>query len=175
MDASVGELGKKGHQSLLLLNELSQHAALLGNIGSLYNERYLQKDEYISKEDPETGYDWCLLKNEHEKPHFKGAIGAIDGTHYLLILDMSFEDHAHDGDQEIEGENESFAMNNFMLFLLHTNSKVNYHIKESECLIQMMKKMIGKFDVGKTIFFHFLNHQSFISLETFSLGVIQIL
>ncbi|KAL5651552.1 hypothetical protein ACJX0J_037010, partial [Zea mays] len=86
MDASVGELGKKGHQSLLLLNELSQHAALLGNIGSLYNER--------SKEDPETGYDWCLLKNEHEK-------------------------HAHDGDQEIEGENE---MNNFMLFLLHTNS-----------------------------------------------------
>ncbi|KAL5667559.1 hypothetical protein ACJX0J_019780, partial [Zea mays] len=24
--------------------------------------------------------------------------------------------------------------------------KVNYHIKESECLIQMMKKMIGKFD-----------------------------
>ncbi|KAL5674558.1 hypothetical protein ACJX0J_018864, partial [Zea mays] len=116
MDASVGELGKKGHQSLLLLNELSQHAALLGNIGSLYNER--------SKEDPETGYDWmfrmspeCLLKNEHEK--------------YLLILVLhcitSF--HAHDGDQEIEGENE---MNNFMLFLLHTNS---FYFSFSACSI----------------------------------------
>jgi hypothetical protein len=33
----------------------------------------------------------------------------------------------------------------------------------------MMKKMIGKFDVGKTIIFRFLNHKSFISLETFSL------
>jgi hypothetical protein len=29
-------------------------------------------------------------------------------------------------------------------------------------LIQMMKNMIGKFDVGKTIHFYFLNHQSFI-------------
>jgi hypothetical protein len=37
MDATMEELAKKGHESLLLLNELSQHVALLGNFGNLYN------------------------------------------------------------------------------------------------------------------------------------------
>jgi hypothetical protein len=39
MDANMEELGRKGQQSLLLLNELSQHAALLENLAALYNER----------------------------------------------------------------------------------------------------------------------------------------
>jgi hypothetical protein len=38
MDATMEELAKKEHESLLLLNELSQHAALLENLGNLYNE-----------------------------------------------------------------------------------------------------------------------------------------
>jgi hypothetical protein len=33
MDATMEELAKKGQQSLLLLNELSQDVALFGNFG----------------------------------------------------------------------------------------------------------------------------------------------
>jgi hypothetical protein len=54
------ELARKGQQSLLSLNELSQHVALLGNLGALHNERYANKAEYRAKEDPESGYDWVM-------------------------------------------------------------------------------------------------------------------
>ena len=58
MDASTEELAKKGQQSLLLLNELSQHATLLGNLGHIYNKRYFHKGGY--REGPETGYEWVM-------------------------------------------------------------------------------------------------------------------
>jgi hypothetical protein len=38
MDANMEELARKGQQSLLSLNELSQHVALLENLADLYNE-----------------------------------------------------------------------------------------------------------------------------------------
>jgi hypothetical protein len=46
MHKSMEDLAKKGQESLRLLAELSQHAAIRGNLGSLYNQRYLHKGEY---------------------------------------------------------------------------------------------------------------------------------
>jgi hypothetical protein len=63
MDASMEDLAKKEQQSLLFvsqLSELSHHAAVLGNLGSLYHERYLHKGEYRDKDAPETGYQWVM-------------------------------------------------------------------------------------------------------------------
>jgi hypothetical protein len=39
MDETMEESVKKGHESQIL-KELSQHVALLENLGNLYNERY---------------------------------------------------------------------------------------------------------------------------------------
>jgi hypothetical protein len=46
MDTTMEEMVTKGHESLLMLNELSQYAALLRKLGNLYNERYFHKSEY---------------------------------------------------------------------------------------------------------------------------------
>jgi hypothetical protein len=57
MDASMEDLAKKEQQSVLFLSqlsELSHHTAVLGNLGSLYHERYLHKGEYRDKDAPET-------------------------------------------------------------------------------------------------------------------------
>jgi hypothetical protein len=71
MDANMEELARKGQQSLLSLNELSQHAALLGNLAALYNERYANKAEYRAKEDPESDYDWVMKCFKHPRYFYK--------------------------------------------------------------------------------------------------------
>jgi hypothetical protein len=58
MDASNEELAKKGQHALLLLNELSQNAALLGRLGHIYNQCYCHKGGY--REGPKTGYEWVM-------------------------------------------------------------------------------------------------------------------
>jgi hypothetical protein len=40
------EMVTKGHESLLMLNELSQYAVLLRKLGNLCNDRYFHKSEY---------------------------------------------------------------------------------------------------------------------------------
>jgi hypothetical protein len=151
MDASVGELGKKGHQSLLLLNELSQHAALLGNIGSLYNERYLQKDEYRSKEDPETGYDWvmkCFRRPRKFYKMFRMSPEVFMALHDLLVSTYGLTSSRNVTSIEalamflwIVGGPQSFsqAENRF------TRSTWTIHMKFKEvlkCLLKLAKKNI---------------------------------
>src|SRR5438105_1966023 len=88
MDASMKELAKKGQQSLLLLNELSQHAALLGNLGDLYNKRYFHKGEYRAIEAPETGYEWvmsCFKRPRYFYKMFRMSPDIFMALHDLLV------------------------------------------------------------------------------------------
>jgi hypothetical protein len=45
-DGNMDDLAKKGQRGLLLLAKLSQHAAIIGEIGYQYTDRYLNKEEY---------------------------------------------------------------------------------------------------------------------------------
>ena len=47
------DLAKNGQKGLLLLAELSQQAAIIGEMGYQYTERYLHKGKY--RETPEIG------------------------------------------------------------------------------------------------------------------------
>jgi hypothetical protein len=71
MDANMEELARKGQQSLLSLNELSQHAALIGNLGALYNEPYANKADYRAKEDPECGYNLVMKCFKRPRQFYK--------------------------------------------------------------------------------------------------------
>ena len=53
MDDKLGAVAKEGQKGLLLLAELAQHAAAIGEMGNLYTKRYLHKGEY--RETPEIG------------------------------------------------------------------------------------------------------------------------
>jgi len=89
MDASMEELAKKGQQSLLLLNELSQHAALLGNLCHTYNKRYFHKGSY--REAPETGYEWvmrCFQRPRYFYKMFRMSPDVFMALHDLLLLHM---------------------------------------------------------------------------------------
>jgi hypothetical protein len=46
MDDRMEEMAKNGQKALLLLAELSQLAATVGEMANLYTERYLNKGEY---------------------------------------------------------------------------------------------------------------------------------
>jgi hypothetical protein len=46
MDAKIADVAKEGQKGLLMLAELAQYAAIIGEIGELYNERYLHKGDY---------------------------------------------------------------------------------------------------------------------------------
>ena len=86
MDVSTEELAKKGQHSLLLLNELSQHAALLGNLGHMYNKRYFHKGGY--REGPETGYEWvmrCFQRPRYFYKMFRMSPDVFMALHDLLV------------------------------------------------------------------------------------------
>jgi hypothetical protein len=88
MDANMEELARKGQQSLISLNELSQHAALLGNMAALYNERYGNKAEYRANEDPESGYDWvmkCFKRPRYFYKMFRMTTEGFMALHNLLV------------------------------------------------------------------------------------------
>jgi hypothetical protein len=46
MDGKLAQVAKEGQKGLLMLAELAQHAAIMGEMGELYNERYLHKGDY---------------------------------------------------------------------------------------------------------------------------------
>jgi hypothetical protein len=58
MDGKLADVAKEGQKGLLMLAELAQHAAIMGEIGELYNERYLHKDNY--RETTETRIQWVM-------------------------------------------------------------------------------------------------------------------
>ena len=85
------ELEKKGQHSLLLLNELSQHAALVGNLGDLYNKCYFHKGEYRTIEAPESGYEWvmrCFKRPRYFYKMFRMSPDVFMALHDLLLLHM---------------------------------------------------------------------------------------
>jgi hypothetical protein len=91
MDESMEDLAKKEQQSLLLvsqLSELSHHAAVLGNLGSLYHERYLHKGEYRDKDAPESGYQWvmrCFNRPRYFYKMFRMSPDIFMALHDLLV------------------------------------------------------------------------------------------
>ncbi|TVU06718.1 hypothetical protein EJB05_49946, partial [Eragrostis curvula] len=58
MDPNISDVAKEAQKGLQLLAELSQHAAILGEMGNQYTERYLQKGKY--RQTPETGLQWVM-------------------------------------------------------------------------------------------------------------------
>jgi len=81
MDAAKG-----GQNSLLMLAELAQHAAVMGEMGKLYTERYLQKSAY--REARETGIQWvmsCLDKPRYFYKMFRMSPEIFWALHDLLV------------------------------------------------------------------------------------------
>jgi hypothetical protein len=86
MDASNKELAKKGQHVLLLLNELSQNAALVGRLGHIYNKRYYHKGGY--QEGSETCYEWvmrCFKCPRYFYNMFRMSPGVFMALHDLLL------------------------------------------------------------------------------------------
>jgi hypothetical protein len=82
------DLAKKGKESLRLLAELSQHTAILGNLDSLYNQRYLHKGEYRETEALESGYQWVMKCFNHPRyfyKMFKMSPDVFMALHDLLV------------------------------------------------------------------------------------------
>jgi hypothetical protein len=81
-----GRLGKNGTQRTTLLAELSQQAALVGEMGNQYTEHYFHKQEY--RETPETGLQWvmrCMDRPRYFYKMFPMSIEVFIALHELLI------------------------------------------------------------------------------------------
>ncbi len=88
------DLAKKGQHSLLLLAELSQHAAIVGNMGNLYNERYLHKGEYRELEAPESGFQWvmrCFNRPRYFYKMFRMSTEVFMALHNLLVSEYGLK------------------------------------------------------------------------------------
>jgi hypothetical protein len=155
MDANMEELARKGQQSLLSLNELSQHAALLGNLAALYNERYANKAEYRAKEDPESGYDWvmkCFKRPRYFYKMFRMSTEVFMALHDLLVSSYGLKSSRNVTSMEslamflwIVGGPQSFsqAENRFV------RSTWTVHMKFKEvlkCLLKLAKHNIAPKD-----------------------------
>ena len=58
MDDNLEGVAKEGQKGLVLLAELFQHAAVIGQMGAQYIERYFDKGEY--RETLETRIQWVM-------------------------------------------------------------------------------------------------------------------
>lgn len=79
-------VAKEGQQELLLLAELAQHAAAVGEMGKEYNEHYLHKGEY--RETPETGIQWvmrCMSRPRYFYKMFRMSPEIFEALHDLLV------------------------------------------------------------------------------------------
>jgi hypothetical protein len=86
MDGRLVDLAKKGKEGLLMLAELSQHAAVMGEMGNLYAERYLQKGAY--RETAETGIQWvmkCMKRPRYIYKMFRMSPEIFHALHDLLV------------------------------------------------------------------------------------------
>ena len=80
------DLAKNGQKGLLLLAELSQQAAITGEMGYQYTERYLHKGKY--RETPETGLQWvmrCMGRPRYFYKMFRMSTDVFMALHDLLI------------------------------------------------------------------------------------------
>jgi hypothetical protein len=69
MDGRLADVAKQGKVGLLMLAELSQHVAVMGEMGNLYTEWYLQKGAY--RETTETGTQWVMKCMERPRYFYK--------------------------------------------------------------------------------------------------------
>ena len=86
MDGNLEDLAKKGEEGLLLLADLSQQAAIVGEMASIYTDRYFNKGEY--RETPETGIQWvqrCLGRPRHFYKMFRMSPDVFWALHKLLV------------------------------------------------------------------------------------------
>ena len=58
MDDNLEGVAKEGQKGLVLLAELSQHDAVIGQMGAQYTKCYFDKGEY--RETLETGIQWVM-------------------------------------------------------------------------------------------------------------------
>jgi hypothetical protein len=89
MDGRLADVAKQGKVGLLMLTELSQHAAVMGEMGNLYTERYLQKGAY--RETTETGIQWvmkCMERPRYLYKMFWMSPEIFHALHDLLSLPM---------------------------------------------------------------------------------------
>ena len=80
------DLAQKGSKGLLLLAELSQQAAIIGQMGSQYTEKYLNKGEYRIA--PETGLQWvmrCMDRPRYFYKMFRMSPDIFMSLHDLLV------------------------------------------------------------------------------------------
>ena len=70
MDPNIANVGK-GQHALLLWNELSQHATILGNFSNLYNECYFHKGEYRSLDALESVFQGIIRLMNHPIQFYK--------------------------------------------------------------------------------------------------------
>ena len=80
------DLSQKGAKGLLLLAELSQQAVIIGQIGSQYTEKYLNKEEYRIA--PETGLQWvmrCMDRPRYFYKMFRMSPDIFMSLHDLLV------------------------------------------------------------------------------------------
>ena len=86
MDGHMEDLAQKGSKGLLLLAELSQQAAIIGQMGSQYTEKYLNKGEYRIA--PETGLQWvmrCMDRPIYFYKMFRMSPDIFMSLHDLLV------------------------------------------------------------------------------------------
>ena len=77
----------QGQKRLLLLAELSQHAAIIDQMGAQYTDRYWNKGEY--RETPETGLQWvmrCFSRPRYFYKMFRMSTDVFMALHELLVL-----------------------------------------------------------------------------------------
>src|SRR3954468_6364132 len=80
------DVAKKGHEGILLLAELANQAATMGNIGNLYTERYLNKGPY--REPQQTGIQWvmeCFDRPRYFYKMFRMSTEVFMSLHDLLV------------------------------------------------------------------------------------------
>jgi hypothetical protein len=82
----VKDCGVQDKTALLLLVELSQQAAIIGEMGNEYTKRYLHKGEY--REPLKTGLQWvkrCIGRPRYLYKMFRMSTEVFMALHELLI------------------------------------------------------------------------------------------
>jgi hypothetical protein len=86
MHGRLPDVAKEGQKGLLMLAELAQHAAAMGEMGNLYTKRYLEKGPY--RETPESGIQWvtrCMTTPRYFYKMFRMSPEIFHVLHDLLV------------------------------------------------------------------------------------------
>ena len=85
MDARMEEVAIKGQEGMKLLAELANQAAIMGNLGNLYVERYLNKTYRVPQQ---TGLQWvmeCYGRPRYFYKMFRMGTDVFMALHDLLV------------------------------------------------------------------------------------------